>query len=260
MRVDPDLPAFAVAGLPDVQVLDLTDPGIDARRRDVLLEELAAIHLEVFADYPHVVDEWRLWRETGQWPVPGVTGHLFLVLHHDEPVGQMLIDTHLRRGVTLVHFIAVRGQTRAVMPVHALRAWIRFFYEVGRADCEAAGVPLIAVAGEVPVGMVRLYNEYGFDRVGIDYGEPEHGMGWREHGPPQFRQQALIMFRPPGSHIGAAQAAREVVETFALDHYRLPRDHPRVAAMLAGADHQRATPAAVAAAAQFTVDGDPWSF
>lgn len=253
-----NLPYREIAGLPEIRVVDLV--ALPREQRAELLPSLVAVHSTFFPEFPHVAAEWQAWHEGAPWPVPDVVGHLFLVFYGDEPVGEMIIDTHLRRGVDLVHFIAVRPPVRHLMPEHALRCWIRFFYEVGLADCQSAGVPYLGIVGEVPQRMVGLYQEYGFDQVGIDYGEPRHGMHWADHGPPEFFSNALIVFQNPDEPRPGGEAALAAVGAFSLDHYRVPAEHPFVARMLEGAAAQRELPADITAAARATVAADPWKF
>lgn len=251
------LSTLEVLGLPEVRAVDLVQAPAD--RQDELIAELAQIHLEHFGDYPHVLEEWRQWRSSGTWAVPDSIGHAFLLVHRDQPIGELLIDLHPDSGVALIHFIAVRAPARRSIPGHSMRKWVRFYYDVVAADCRELGVPFVAVAGEVSADVLDLFTSFGFDKIAEDYAEPRHGMHWADFGEPEFIDQELVMLRPPDSSVAAASAAVAVVERMCLAHYRLPDSHPRVVEWLARAAKQRLLPPAIAAAARQTILGDPAS-
>lgn len=232
--------------IPGLTAVDVADARLDRRCRDDLLARLIAVHLRYFADHPHVPAEWRQGLRVG-WPDPEVVVHLWLLRFGGQDVGEAIIHTNLRRGVVMFHFLAVDRETRYALPYHWLDELSDAVVECGRRDARSAGVPLRAMACEIPSEHLHKWARTGFRPMRTRYQEPRHGMHWREHGPsPEFFDM-LGIIRVLDAHDegigGAGTSAPErptpdgaAVRAFLLDHYRLDPTHPNVARMLAEAD------------------------
>lgn len=228
-------------GVPGLTALDVADPQLPDGMRDELLARLTAMHLQFFAPHAHVPGEWCQGFRDG-WPDSQVVVHLWLLQYGGRDVGEVILHTNLRRGVVLVHFVAIDAQTRHSLPHHWLDSLSDAFVACGLRDAGEAGVPLRAVAGEIPEAHLHKWARTGFRPVTAHYQEPRYGMHWREHGAePEFfdmlgiirvvaEDDGLADDEVPTSPDGAA------VRGFLLDHYHLDPTHPRVARMLADAD------------------------
>lgn len=252
------LPGFAMAGLPVLQLVDLTDPNLPRDAAAGLLAVAAEIHCGFFPGYEHVADEWRQWWRFGVYPVADVTGHVLIIVRDDKPVGQLVFDTNLRRGISLVHYFAVTPAGRADLPRGWLRHAARTFLDLGKADAAAAGRPLLGVAGEVPAAHVHKWTATGYAPLAVDYGEPRHGMHWREFGEPDLMSMSPILFTPlAGRSRPHAEVADAALRAFLIDHYRMDPQFPAVAAMLSQAAEVGRVPQEIADRAEFTELASP---
>lgn len=219
-------------GIPGIQVVDVADPSLDDITRERALAQLADVHVAFFPDHAHVVDEWRDGLRTG-WPDDLVKVHLWLMLREGAPVGEVILHTNLRRRVVLVHFVALAPEVRRDVPRGWLLSLSEGFVARGEIDAASAGSELRAVAGEIPRAHLHKWQACGFEAADVGYLEPKHGMHWADYGEPEFFEMLAIVRRSSPDDTGAIGAA---MRGFLVDHYRLPPDHPMVAAILARAD------------------------
>ena len=252
------LPTFDLAGLPVLQLLDLTSPLLPQDTSSCLLDVVSEIHDSFFPGYEHVADEWRAWWRSGEYPVPDVVGHVILILRDGEPVGQIVFDTNVRRGISLVHYFAVTPTGRAGLPRGWLRHAARAFLDLGKADAAGAGRALLGVAGEVPAAHVHKWTATGYAPLGVDYGEPRHGMHWREFGEPDLMSMSPILFTPlAGRALPHSHVADAALRAFLIDHYRMDPNFPATAAVLAQAAELGPVPIEIADRAEFTECAPP---
>ena len=252
------LPVFDLAGLPTLQLLDLTNPVLDRERAGTLLDVAAEIHHTYFPGYEHVVDEWRVWWDSGDYPVPDVIGHVLLILRDGRPVGLLVFDTNLRRQVSLVHYFAVSPAGRSGLPRGWLRHAARTFVDLGKADAHAHGTTLHGVAGEVPAEHVHKWTATGYAPLLVEYGEPRHGMHWRDFGAPELLGIHPILFTSQaGTEVPPVEVADAGLRAFLVDHYRMDPGFPATATTLQQAAAVGTIPADFARAAAFTETAPP---
>lgn len=217
-------------GVPALRVLDVVDPAPVER-----LHQLQAIHAEHFPDYLHVLDElehdWRAGSDD-----PAVVVHQLLLLHDDDPVGEFVVHTNLRRGIVLRHYLAVRERARPLLHPGWVTHLVSAVADLGQRDTAAAGVPLLAMTSEVQERHLAGWRRLGHRPLEIGYAEPRWGKGWREHGAPQLLPiTPVVLLLHDGQERPFGEVALAGVSAFLLDHYRLPSDHPQVAEILSRA-------------------------
>jgi hypothetical protein len=223
-------------GVPALRVLDVVPP-VRVER----LRQLQDIHARHFPDYLHVVDELEQdWRDGAA--DPAVVVHQLLLLHEDEPVGEFIVHTNLRRGIVLRHYLAVDEPARPLLRPGWVTHLVDAVAELGRRDAAAAARPLLAMTSEVQEHHLAGWRRLGHRPLDIGYAEPRWGKHWRDHGPVQMLPITPVVallpdgrVRPDGSPRPFAEVAHAGVTAFLVDHYRLPPDHPEVAAILARA-------------------------
>lgn len=229
-----DSKVFAVRGVPGLQIVDVIGDSATSQR----LGQLCDLHRQYFPGYGHVTGEIMA-NATGHVPYPGCVPHQWLMMRSGEPVGFYLFDTNTHRAVVLRHFLAVHPQARAGLPTRWLGPLTERVAQVGQADtATATGAALLASASEIPADLFHHWRALGYRQlVEVDYAEPEHGMHWaRHHREPQFLPiTPNIGLTRAGADQPFAQVADAVLRGFLLDHYRLPPEHPRVAAILGAA-------------------------
>ncbi len=233
---------FAIDGIPGVRFLDVAAPGLADDVVSERLEQLIAVHLSFFPEYDYVEQEWRTGISAG-WPDPEVVVHLWLALVDGEPVGEVILHTNLRRGVVMIHFVAMTVEARYRLPRAWLVALSDAFVTTGETDARRAGRPLRGVMGEIPLAHLRKWEASGFQAVAAVYAEPVHGGHWVDYGPPQLHELVpIVRVVDAGRDESFAEVADAAFRGFLIDYYELPLDHPKVVRMLgeAAADHQSA--------------------
>lgn len=227
-----DSTASELPGVPLLTIVDAARPGLGAAERAGLVADFRALHRSHFPDFGHVVGEVDAFL-AGEWDDPQVVPHLWLLREGEVSIGYVLPYTNTRRGVVLVHFVAVAAQYRAGLPHGWLQHLADAWEAMGSVDCAQAGTALIGLAGEVPKAAVGMWRPCGFEPVPVAYWEVRHGSHWRDHGEPEFFPMTLVVrVAAGGVPLSRAQVEDAAVRAFSVDHYLLPAEHPVVAGML----------------------------
>ena len=221
---------FELPGIPGVAFVDLAHPAVPPADAEVLLDELASVHKSFFPDYGHVPPEWRAEIE-GRPADPQTEVHLWLARHRGKPAGEVILHVNRRRGVVLVHFVAMAPDVRRALP----RDWL-----VALGDgFEAAGVvysdapTLVGVAGEVPAEHVHKWRPAGFAPLDVGYVEPFDGRHWRETGNGDLRHTTPILrLTSVGSGRAYGDVAAAAIRGFAVDYYGMDPESELCTAML----------------------------
>lgn len=225
---------FSLDAIPGVRVIDVADPRLDDDTRRHRLAQIKAVHKAYFGDYQHVFGEWDEGLANG-WGNDTLV-HLWLFLDGDEPVGEVIQHTNLRRGVVLVHFVCLDARVRATMPRDWLRGMSDGFMLCGQTDADAAGVPFWAALGEVPPEHVHKWERVGFHGLDLGYLEPHHGKHWKANGTPEFFPMTIVIRL---SELGSAPPLPEVIQAglrgYLIDYYELPESQPEVERVLQAA-------------------------
>lgn len=221
----------SLPGVPALVVVDVVARRTPRRQ----LEELQAVHLRHFPDYPHVADELRDgWAEPAT--DPDLVVHQWLLLQDGRPVGEFVFHTNVRRHAVVRQHLAVDQDARALLPVGWLASLTTAVESVGTADALAAGGVLWSLMSEVGPHHVAGWHRLGYVPLEIGYGEPLHGKGWAAYGPPEFHHLTPVLkLTPAGAALPLGQVAAEAVSAFLFDHYGLPPDEPTAAAIIARA-------------------------
>jgi len=217
-----------IVGAPSLRYIDVL-PGTPHE----VCDSLVAVHLEHFgADYPHAADDLRTtWREGGT--DHDIIEHQWLLLLNDEPAGEFIFHTNLRRRIVVRHFIAFNRDVRVNLPSDWIARLVDAAGECANTDAADTGTQLIAMMSEVSPRHVAGWRRMGYLSPDIDYREPGHGNHWAEYGEPQFVPMAPnIRVLPAGTDLPLSEVATEGVSAFLLDYYRLPASHPVVVEIL----------------------------
>lgn len=226
-----DGPLDTLRQLTGLEVEEVSGVGAPRER----LDELQRQFLLYFPDYVHVLGELELaW--AGEWPDSDVIVHAWLLQLEGEVEGFAIVHTSLSRQILLQHFIGMSSQARAVLPLR----WIGYFMDALRdtaaRDCENAGTLLLGQMGEHYDEHLRSWSRFGYVSLDIEYGEPQHGAHWAEHGEPVYLPLTAQLRRTKaGEALPFADVATAALEAFLVDYYQLPRDEPAVARILARA-------------------------
>ena len=228
-----DLPTFTIPGVP-LTLLDVGDARLSPGQARTALDGLKQVHLRHIGDYPHMVGELERWHTQG-WPDPDVAVHNWLALRDGAPVGEFLVHTNTRRGISMFHFFAVDLDVRSEFP----RGWLSHltdaFLDIGHADCARRGRHLLGCMCEVPDDHVRKWTRQGFRHLAIDYGEPAGGRYFTT--PVEYiHQSAVVRTMPRAAGLPPAVVSGQAVRSFLLDYYGLPPEEPAVRRMLDEAD------------------------
>jgi hypothetical protein len=222
-------------GVPGLRIVDLVHDELDDDERSLALRQLADIHLRYFPGHEHAIGE--IAEAMSRWPDDEVVVHPWLLLVHGLPVGEYICHANLRRGMVLMHFLAMDHEARRSLPddwrpraTEAIRA-------VAERDAAARGRQLIGMTAEIPPEQFWLWKPMGFVAPDIGYLEPRHGRHWPEYDDGVFMPMQFIA-RPidAGEALPLSSVATAGLEAFLIDHYRLPRDHPAVARVLRRAE------------------------
>lgn len=221
----------SLPGVPALVVVDVVRRRTPRRQ----LQDLQAVHLRHFPDYPHVVDELaRGWSDAD--PDPSLVVHQWLLLQQGRPVGEFVFHTNVTRHTVVRQHLAVDADARAALPVGWLASLTDAVQSVGQVDAAAAGGVLWSLMSEVGPHHVAGWRRLGYVPLDIGYAEPVHGRGWADHGPPTFHHLTPVLhLTATGAALPLGAVAGEAVRAFLLDHYRLPEDEPTVAGILARA-------------------------
>ncbi len=230
------LPTFSVPGVP-LDFLDVGDRSLTPLQARAALDGLAAVHMRHFDDYPHMLDEFEQWRADG-WPDPEVVLHIWLALRDVRPVGEFVVHTNIRRGVSLFHFFAVDEHVRTTFPRGWLGRVTEAFLAQGQHDCRRRGRHLLAGMCEVPEDHIHKWTRLGYEHLPLEYGEPAGG---RYHRTPVafIRQAAMVRTMPVARSLPPGLVAGQALRAFLLDYYGLPEDLPEVQRMLHSAESWR---------------------
>lgn len=225
---------FELPGIPGVTFVDLCDPAVPPELRARLFKQLVSVHTAFFDDYPHVCPEWR--DEIAGRPLdPETDVHLWLAISEGQPAGEVILHTNRRRGVVLVHFVAMTAPVRRSLPRDWLVALGDGFEASGVRDVGDA--PLLAVVGEVPAAHVHKWRPSGFAPLDVGYVEPRDGRSWRSTGREELRRTTPVLrLTPAGSQLPYGQVAAEALRAFALDYYDMDAGSPECTAMVAAAE------------------------
>lgn len=227
---------FVLPGIPGVRVIDVADPRLDPDVRAHRLDQIKAVHKAYFADYQHVFGEWDEGLANG-WGDDTLV-HLWLFLDGEEPVGEVIQHTNLRRAVVLVHFVCLDADVRARMPRDWLQGMSDGFMLCGQHDADAAGVTFLAALGEVPPEHVHKWERTGFHGLDVGYLEPHDGKHWKLRGEPEFFPMTIVVrFTQAGSQHDVSQVIQDGLRGYLLDYYELPDDQPEVVSVLDAAAH-----------------------
>lgn len=216
-----------IVGAPSFRYIDVL-PGTP----DEVCDALVAVHREHFADYPHVADGIaKTWRDGGL--DADIIEHQWLLLLDDEPAGEFLFQTNLRRRTVSRSHIALNRESRLKAPADWIPRLIDAAGDCASADAADVGIQLIAMMGEVSRRHVVGWRRMGYISPEIDYREPVHGNQWAAYGEPQFNPLAAnILLLPAGADLPLSEVVTEAVSAFLLDYYRLPASHPVVVEIL----------------------------
>jgi hypothetical protein len=181
-----------------------------------------------------MLEEFAQWRAHG-WPDPEVAVHNWLALRDDAPVGEFIVHTSTRRGISMFHFFAVDSDVRSTFP----RGWLSHLTDallaMGQADCAARGRHLLGCMCEVPDDHVRKWTRQGFRHLPVAYGEPAGGRYFTT--PVDYIHQcAVVRTMPRAAGLPPAMVSGQAVRAFLLDYYGLPAEEPRVRRMLDDVD------------------------
>ncbi len=227
-----------VDGVPGLTMIDLVHDDLEDEERSLRLRQLADVHLRYFAGHEHTIGEVA--EAITWWPDDEVVVHPYLLLVHDAPVGEYICHTNLRRGIVLMHFLAMDHDARRALPddwrpraTEAVRA-------VGERDAAARGRQLVGMSAEIPPEQYWLWKPMGFVAPDVGYLEPRHGRHWPEYNDGIFMPMQFIV-RPidAGEELPIASVATAALDAFLVDQYRLPRDHPVVARVVRRAERLR---------------------
>jgi hypothetical protein len=221
-------------GVPGLRMIDLVHDPLDDEERSLRLRQLADIHLRYFAGHEHVIGE--IAEAFTRWPDDEVVVHPWLLLVDDVPVGEYICHANLRRGIVLMHFLAMDHDARRTLPDD----WRPRATEAARAvatrDAAARGRELVGMMAEIPPEQYWLWEPMGFHAADIGYLEPRHGRHWPEYDDGIFMpMQAIVRRIDAGEALPLSAVATAGLEAFLIDHYRLPRDHPVVATVMSRA-------------------------
>jgi len=223
------LPKFSVPGVP-LDFVDVGDPGLTAKQARAALDALASVHMRHFDDYPHMLDEFERWRAHG-WPDPDVDPHIWLAMREEQPVGEFVVHTNTRRGVSLFHFFAVDLQVRRSFPRGWLARVTEAFLDAGQQDCRRRGRHLLAGMCEVPDDHIHKWTRLGYQHLPLEYAEPAGG---RYHRLPveYIHQAAVVRTMPAAVGLPPGVVAGQALRAFLVDYYGLPREEAQVRRML----------------------------
>jgi len=205
-------------------VQSVTPETIDAARtwNSTALGDLIELHARLFPTHPHVHAEFRDWHSRS-----GIgherTAHLLLTYVGTDPAALLVLHIDTPRGIGLIHFLGVAPPYRASTTGRAslARNLLGLAWDIGAGDLGQRWVGLVA---ESEPDLVRVWGDWGFHDLGVDYAEPHHGMHWAQFGAPTFFHMRLMGQGNGPSH----DLAEAAVESFLVDHYALPTDHPVV--------------------------------
>jgi hypothetical protein len=202
----------------------MTAVTFDAARAtsNTVFDDLVGLHSILFPSHAHVHPEFAEWRARGGRSQDRLA-HLLVTYVDEVPAALLVLHLNLPRRVGLVHFLGVTPAQRVARtggPSLArdllARAW-----DLGTASFAGEWLGL---AAESEPDLLALWKSWGYSDLAVDYAEPHHGMHWSAFGAPTFFRMDLVG-RPTGD---APTLAREAVEAFLIDHYRLPDEHPVV--------------------------------
>jgi hypothetical protein len=221
-----------VPTVPELELVDLFEPSGCALSSLEILEQLGEVHRHYFNDYSLVIRDWREQLDSGA-PPPDRVVHAWLVMRGGKPVGEIVIDVNLPRGIAMIHFVAVHAGARSDLPRSWLADVLEACVDACRQSATSRGFTLVAVMAECEDPLVRRWQEIGYTAVDVDYFEPRHGRYWQEYGEPQFHDlNACIARMPESVDIEWAEIVTTAVTAFLVDHHQVPASDPRLLACL----------------------------
>lgn len=214
--------------VPGLRIIDLVHDELEPDERALRIRQFADVHLRYFGEYAHIIGEVSA--AVTHWPDDEVIVHPWLLLVHDEPVGEYVWHVNLRRGIVMLHHLAMDHDARRSLRDDWRPRATQALQSIARAEARARGRELIGVMAEIPPEHFRLWRPMGFVAVPVAYSEPQHGRHWSEYGAPQFWPlQAAVRPIDAGEQLPLCEVTTAALEAFLIDYYRLPRDHPVVA-------------------------------